>query len=310
MAEQDNTSESFDVETLPSREAWLARRREGIGASDAAAILGVSPWDSPFTIYCDKLGLEVPAAGQKQSERLKWGALLQDPIAKELGSRLKIDIQLYPPTTIWRCRMDPWLQASLDGTTTLDGRRGAVEIKTASVFERKTWTHEGEVPLPYQVQAQHQMAVTGFGFVLVGVLIGTEELRHTVIERDPEFIPMLVRREEAFWEMVQKRVQPAADGSEEARKLLGRLAPPVPGEILDLADEADIELDARWREAAEKVKEWEAHLDQVKNLISQRMGSAAIARLSNGARWAKTKRGRKAYVANVGASEWIELKRS
>ncbi len=306
----DGNDTSFIKETLPTREAWLERRRGGIGASDAAAVLGVSPWDTPFTIYCDKLGLEVPDAGRKQNERLKWGSILQEPIAKELGERLRVPITLHPPTTIWRSTVLPWLIASLDGETVMDGRAGAVEIKTASVFERKTWTHEGEVPLPYQVQAQHQMAVTGYQFVLVGVLIGTEELRHTIIERDRDFIPMLVDREEKFWDQVQKRVQPPADGSDDARRLLARLSPPTPGAIVDLADEADIELDAAWREATDKVKEWDAHLATVKSLIAQRMGEASIARLANGATWAKTLRKRRAYTANVSATEYIELKRN
>src|SRR5262245_3050950 len=155
----------FTIERYESREAWLEARRQGIGASDAPGVLGVSPWSSPFTIYCEKLGIDRrPEDASHRTERLKWGALLQDPIAKELGERLKTPIKLYPPTTIWRNTMETFLQASLDGEVVMDGRPGAVEIKTASIFERKTWTHEGEVPLPYQVQAQHQMLVTGYQF--------------------------------------------------------------------------------------------------------------------------------------------------
>src|SRR5262245_31903638 len=136
MSEHDDTP--FTIERHQDREAWLEARRTGIGASDAPGVLGVSPWSSPFTVYCDKLGIERrPEDATHRSERLKWGALLQDPIARELGNRLKLKIAIHAPTTIWRNRAEPWLLASLDGETSMDGQPGAVEIKTASVFERK-----------------------------------------------------------------------------------------------------------------------------------------------------------------------------
>ena len=42
---------------MTDRAEWLAWRRSGIGASDVAGILGISPWASPFTVWADKLGL-------------------------------------------------------------------------------------------------------------------------------------------------------------------------------------------------------------------------------------------------------------
>ena len=37
-----------------TREEWLARRRSGIGGSDVAAVLGLSPWKSPRQVWLDK----------------------------------------------------------------------------------------------------------------------------------------------------------------------------------------------------------------------------------------------------------------
>ena len=39
-----------------SHEEWLEQRRQGIGGSDAGAVIGVNKWRSPYTVYCDKLG--------------------------------------------------------------------------------------------------------------------------------------------------------------------------------------------------------------------------------------------------------------
>ena len=39
-----------------SRSAWLAQRRKSIGGSDAAGIVGLSPYATPYTVWADKTG--------------------------------------------------------------------------------------------------------------------------------------------------------------------------------------------------------------------------------------------------------------
>ena len=45
-----------DISTL-SREQWLAFRRLGIGGSDVAAIMGISPFVTSRDLYYDKIGV-------------------------------------------------------------------------------------------------------------------------------------------------------------------------------------------------------------------------------------------------------------
>ena len=45
-----------DTENLP-REEWLEWRRKGIGGSDAATIIGVSPFSTARDLYYDKLNI-------------------------------------------------------------------------------------------------------------------------------------------------------------------------------------------------------------------------------------------------------------
>ena len=35
---------------------WLEERRKGIGGSDVAAIMGLSPWKTAYQVYQDKRG--------------------------------------------------------------------------------------------------------------------------------------------------------------------------------------------------------------------------------------------------------------
>ena len=39
-----------------SREAWLELRRHSIGGSDAAGIVGLSKWASPYSVWAEKTG--------------------------------------------------------------------------------------------------------------------------------------------------------------------------------------------------------------------------------------------------------------
>ena len=49
-----------------SKEAFLERRRSGIGGSDIAAIIGISPWKTPRDIYLAKKGLAEPGGEDPQ----------------------------------------------------------------------------------------------------------------------------------------------------------------------------------------------------------------------------------------------------
>ena len=43
-----------------NREQWLKARQKGIGGSDAAAVLGLSPWKSNVRLWEEKTGLREP----------------------------------------------------------------------------------------------------------------------------------------------------------------------------------------------------------------------------------------------------------
>ena len=73
MAEQKGAMPNpvISTEGLP-REEWLAYRRKGIGGSDAAAVLGISPFRTGVDLYYDKLGQSV------EDDEQNW-------VAKEMG---------------------------------------------------------------------------------------------------------------------------------------------------------------------------------------------------------------------------------
>ena len=67
-----------DTDVL-SRDEWLNYRRLGIGGSDVAAIMGISPFATIRDLYYDKVGIEPQIEDEEESN---W-------VAKEVGHRLE-----------------------------------------------------------------------------------------------------------------------------------------------------------------------------------------------------------------------------
>jgi putative phage-type endonuclease len=265
----------------PTREAWLAARRDGIGSSDAAAIIGVSPWKSSFQLYCEKLGLADESP--EETEAMRWGRLLESPIAEqyvlETGRRLASP----GPYTIRVAPGRPWQLATLDRVITEAGARvtpAPLEIKTAGAAQRNDW--KDEPPLQYQVQVQHQLAVTGAPWASIVVLIGGQRLLWCDVERDERFIAVLLEQEEAFWRRVQRQEPPAPDASDRTRKFLAELYPrETAGKVIELPAEI-LDWDRQREHAIARLQEYGRIKDEADANIRLALGDAEAGTLPDG----------------------------
>lgn len=211
-----------------SREEWLSVRQQGIGSSDAAAAVGLSPYTSPLELWLEKTGRK-PPADLSQSEAVFWGAVLEPILAtvyqQRTGNKVRrVNAVLQHP----EC---PFMLANLDRAVGYDG---ILEIKTAGWHSSEQW--EDTIPEAYQCQVLHQLAVTGKAWADVAVLIGGQDFRLYRIERDEERIFELVDRETGFWQCVQDDTPPPADGSESSARALHWLYPQDSGETLDCTE--------------------------------------------------------------------------
>jgi putative phage-type endonuclease len=224
-----------------NREDWLAERKKGICSSDAAALLGISPWNTAFSIYADKLGM-LPE--QPMTEAMKWGLRHEPAIAaayeEETGAELT-----GPRGSLHRHKDQRWMLATPDRITTA-GR--IVELKTASAFAASEWGEPGtdEIPDAYLVQVNHQLEVLGADVADVAVLIGGSDFRVYTVPRNGRLIAHLVEVERVFWhEHVLARIPPEPSWTHPATaKALEALYPPeehieswLPEEALRWADD-------------------------------------------------------------------------
>lgn len=90
-------------------EQWLLARRNGIGGSDAGAVMGLNKWASPLTVYLDKKGLS-HFDGNRATERGSW---LEAPIREKAKKALGVLIEECP--YMFTSDINPFMSANIDG---------------------------------------------------------------------------------------------------------------------------------------------------------------------------------------------------
>lgn len=272
-----------------SRPDWLSYRRQGIGGSDAAAVLGISPFRTARDLYYDKLGI-VTADDQENWVALEVGTLLE-PLVATIFAR-KTGLKIYQRKCMFQHPQYPWMLADLDYLTELpDGKTAILEIKTTNYNAKDKWWYNGAeiVPSYYEAQGRHYMAVMGIDRVYYCCLYGNSEdeaiIRH--IDRDMDYETELIALEKDFWKnhVLSKSPPPyTEDGDlimESLRKTLGppdTEAQPINFSKTQSARVARfLELQERKKLCAADVNAIDSEMDRLKALIVADMGTGCTA---------------------------------
>lgn len=260
------------------REQWLAERRSLLGASDVAAIVGVSPYKTALQLYLEKTGA---VADSVTSEAAEIGLLLE-PVLASLYAR-RTGREIVRQQLFLRCPVYNFLSATLDGVTR-DGR--VVEFKTIGARMAHTLGEPGtdELPDHWLVQVQMQMNCSGADEVEVAVLVGGQEFLLYRVPRSDALIDEFRRRASEFWDRVLRREPPDHREADDAR-WLAYLHPEAEGAIdLDgdtaLAGEAYLSLGA-------EIKGLEARREAARGAVLAAMEGHALATLPGGRRLAR-----------------------
>lgn len=260
-------------EAHADRLSWLRARRTGIGASDAAAVLGVSPWSSPLQVFLSKLSEPQEA----MSERMEWGLRHEPTIAEAFAAKTGRVVVAPPPFSLYRNKGCPWLTASIDRFQASGERHdpGVLEIKCTDVAA--DW--ETEPPIYYQVQVQHELAVTGLRWASLCVLIRGNRMLRVDVERNDAFIAELLKQEEAFWKVVQSREPPPPGPLD--KDTLKAMYPSDSGETIALPADVDEWLDER-ASLKDQIAALGERLDHVENSIKGLLQNATRGILPGG----------------------------
>jgi len=287
-------SEAYSVIKCENREEWLKQRLPGIGGSEAAAVLGVCPWKSPLSLYSEKIGLV--DGNDRPSERMKWGLLLEDPIAARYQEETGRKVIDPGPFTIYRSNQFDFMQCSVDRViedASAASPLGILEIKNVAGFKLKDWLTDP--PIHYQIQLQHSLIVTGRTWGSFAVLFGGQEFGYIDVTRNDNFCDYLIEKEQEFWNRVLNLDPPPADDSEDSKEILSKLYPRESGETIDLPAEA-IEKDRRLQEINEQLKNLKRLKTGLENWFKERIGEALFGQCPNGIRYKWSTVERKGYT--------------
>lgn len=266
-----------------ARSDWLAWRRGGVGASEAAAIVGLSPWASAWSVWAIKTGL---VAEDEGNASMRLGTLLEPVLVKLFheGTGLYVAGEqtwcTHPDEPWMRCTVDgfvmdhpdpmdaPWLDQCLDAM-----------YNTLAIYEAKYTSEQpwDEVPAHYQCQVQWQMAVTGLDRVMLGVLhmpFGRPQYRVYTVERDEADIALLTDKARRFWfDHVLAGIAPPADGHRATTDALAH--------AWQADDDAKVAADVRLVDRVAKLaqlkaerKQVDADIELIENEIRAALGEA------------------------------------
>lgn len=272
--------------TQLSREEWLQIRSTGIGSSDAAAAIGLSSYKCSLSLWLEKTGRQ-PPEDLSEKEAVVWGTVMEPVLAKMYAERTGCKVRRV--NAVLQHPEHPFMLANLDREVITESGTGVLEIKTAGFYSAQQW--EDGVPVAYQCQVLHQLAVTGHVWADVAVLIAGQEFRIYRIERDDDKIADLIQREAQFWSWVTNDQQPDPDGSYDAQQALLSLFPTDNGQTLDFSESGPFnDLFAELLILRHRKEDIEQQESTLKHRIQAALGSATAAIFQQGkVTWRKAK---------------------
>lgn len=274
------------VNVTPDTPEWERERRKSVGASEVAAVMGLSPYGvTALDIYKHKLGVDRPF-----DPLLGWIGHQSEPIIEGWVHEFSgIDVQLQPGFMA-RSVDHPYLHASFDRVSPQPFCTW--QFKTAHHYAGHHWD-EG-VPTDIRVQVQAEMAVAGTPRAAVVVWIGGREFRLFWEPRDDRFInEHLIPTVRDFWDAnVRAHVPPQPSTLAELNEVY------ITQEVQVEANDDALEAVERRAVLLSDIEAQQAEADALKLAIGNYMGTADT--LTHNGRKVltfKTQKGRQSFDA-------------
>ncbi len=236
----------------------MSERNKTLGASEAAAVMGLSPWATPVDVWARKTG---KAPEQAETAPMHWGLKLESVIAHEFEELH--GIVLSEPQRKYT-HDDGVLSATIDYRIDSDT---LLEIKTTSAFSGD-WT---EVPVWYQIQARQQMLCTGAKSVVIALLKGGNQYSEWRVDRpaDDWFGEYAKRMNEWWTRHVVADVAPPPKTISD----MTQLYPKAKSKIRDIDDNPElIEAIRYYRTLKEDLSDTKHEMEEQELLIKVAMG--------------------------------------
>jgi putative phage-type endonuclease len=257
----DNTKARFLAKLENGSEEWLDVRNRGIGGSEVGTIVGVNPWESPYTLWAKKTGRierSIPA-----NEAMEWGNRLE-PVVIDKFADEHPELTVLRNVGTWSHSDREWQIANPDAIfVTPAGDFGIIEVKTAQYEDG--WS-EG-VPAHYEAQVQWYLQTFGFDRAYVIVLFHGNRYSEFEILADALYQERALKLVTEFREYVVGEIAPEFDGARNTYETVRKVHPKI----------EDTETEIGWLgveyfAADEAYRAAEAEVLKTKSLILDAMG--------------------------------------
>lgn len=264
------------------RDVWLDARRRGIGSSDLPAVMNLSGFKTPQTVYYDKRG-QLPH-DEEFSEAAHFGVLFEEPLARDWARRNRTVVE---PIGLIANVDEPWATSTLDRLCTecpLDRSQRslcALEVKTRNAYVAKLW-RQGP-PDDVLAQVLWQILVTGLDHIHVVCLIGGQDYRQYTVRREDhvKLVAYLHAEASRLWhEHIVPGRPPAVTGEEPPDALLDlydRLHPDRDGVVVVDRDLDVVDAMTEYMEASALESEGKRRKKAAKAKLLEALGGAQAA---------------------------------
>lgn len=265
---------SIETIQIQNRDQWLAERVKDVTSTEVAALYGLSPYLSEFELFHQKRdGIVVQI---QENERMKWGTRLESAIAhgaaEDQGWNIaKLDVYMRDTEAKIGSSFDFEILSSSDGP-------GILEVKNVDWLQyQKNWIDDGngniEAPEHIELQVQHQLEVSDRKWAAIVVLVGGNEQKIVLRNRDKGIGSDIRAKVTEFWSKIQANRPPAPDYVQDAEFIIKQLRRDGTGDHIV----ADAELEKMIKDYEFVSREYN-DLEKIKNQrraeILERIGTA------------------------------------
>jgi putative phage-type endonuclease len=258
----------------PGSPEWHAARAHGLGGSEIPAVLGLSPFESRYSLWHRKAGITGPVA---ESPEMEWGTRLEHAVADKYRDNNRDLIVLKSGT--YRHVDRPWQIANPDGLSwhvdlgVSEEPIGVLEVKTSPFGDK--WGEAGTDEIPVHVRAQVLWYLDTFGlpWADVVVLISGLDYREYRVNYDAGEAQILRDAAVEFLATLDAGIAPPIDDHEATYQTVREMHPDIEPVSHELSDPVARDfLAARTELAAAKKVEQHA-----RSAVADEMGNAHTA---------------------------------
>ncbi len=286
---------------IKNEDHWRELRAHNVGGSEIAALFNACSYLTHLELWLSKRG---EISGEiEDTTRMFWGRMIEDAVARGVESEKGWSIS--NPRTYYTCDDTPGMACTPDRIACKAGSDvlGLLQIKNVDRLIFMKW-EDGQPPLQYQLQLQHELACTGLVWGAIAVLVGGNDLKVFEYDAHPGAIARIKDAVRNFWGSVRSGHQPkaVADDYEILKELY-----PESQRLVDLSADNELpELCATALIAAERRKDAEKEEKAAKAAVLQKMGDAGRA-LCSGFIIKKTIISKKEYLVKATSYQQLTI---